>query len=88
MSPELETLDQLLGGRLSLSIVRKLYPDEKAFQAGILGLLDAGDVRLLAGDGSEVAPWHQKELFATGNIVHERPTLTLEITQQGICKLS
>jgi len=35
MTPELETLDQLLGGDLSLAIVRQLYSDDEAFKRGV-----------------------------------------------------
>jgi formylmethanofuran dehydrogenase subunit E len=31
MSPELETLDSLLGGELSLAVIRALYPDAEAY---------------------------------------------------------
>ena len=31
MSPELETLDQLLGGDLPLTVIRKLFPDAERF---------------------------------------------------------
>ncbi len=44
MSAELETLDQLLGGVLSLAVIRNLYPDGDAFRRGVFGLLSSGDV--------------------------------------------
>jgi len=39
MSPELETLDQLLGGPMPLPVIRRLYPDYRAFANGTLALL-------------------------------------------------
>jgi len=36
-SPELETLDQLAGGDLSLAVVASFYPGHEAFKKGILG---------------------------------------------------
>ena len=63
MSPELETLDQLLGGDLPIGTLRKLYPDSGSFNHGIVGLLNNEDVRLLASDGSEVPSWRWRELF-------------------------
>ena len=43
MSPELETLDQLLSGELPLSVVCKLYPDVDTFLSGVYGLLKSGE---------------------------------------------
>jgi hypothetical protein len=54
MTPEIETLDQLLGGDLSLKIVRTLYPDANAFKRGVSGLVSCGDVRLLMIDQTAV----------------------------------
>ena len=39
MSPEIETLDQLLGGEMPLSAIRQLYPDQSGFEGEMLGLL-------------------------------------------------
>jgi hypothetical protein len=83
MSPELETLDQLLGGNLSLEIVRKLYPDAESFKRGVLGLLSSGDVRILTIDQDEVPKWHWKELFVDGTVMKDLGCLRLAITAQG-----
>jgi hypothetical protein len=39
MSPELETLDQLLGSDLPLEVIAKLFPSEEDFGQGVLGPL-------------------------------------------------
>jgi hypothetical protein len=88
MSSELETLDQLLGGNLSLNVVRMLYPDEEAFSRGVLGLLSCGDVRLLATDGAEVPRWQWQELFVDGAIRGKLEQLQLQITDQGIQRIA
>jgi hypothetical protein len=36
MSPELETLDQLAGGDMSLAVIRRLYPDVDRFVMAFL----------------------------------------------------
>jgi hypothetical protein len=54
MSPELETLDQLLGSDLLLGVVQRLYPDATAFKRGVLGLITCGDVCLFTTDEIEV----------------------------------
>lgn len=42
MSPELETLDQLAGGDMPLSLIHGLYPDDAGFICGLSGLLKGG----------------------------------------------
>ena len=58
MSPELETLDQLSGGDLSLAVILGLYPDEERFTRAILAMLNAGELRLLTAGEVEV-PHHR-----------------------------
>jgi hypothetical protein len=83
MSVELETLDQLAGGDLRLSIIRRLYPDDKAFSRGVLGLLSCCDVRLLTADAIEVPAWRWRELFVEGSVLKELDRYWLTITDQG-----
>jgi len=77
MSPELETLDQLLGGSLQLAVIRGLYSDDFAFARGIHGLLAAGDVRLSDG-ATEVPQWQWGQALA-GDLAG----LRLDITSAG-----
>jgi len=46
-APELETLDQLLGCDMPLTVIAKLYSSAEAFRKGVTGLLSCGDVLLL-----------------------------------------
>lgn len=87
MTPELETLDQLLGGNLSLTVVRNFYPDIQSFTGGILGLLRCGDVILKTVQEAEVPSWRWRELFVDGTIAEELNNLQLEITEQGAQKV-
>lgn len=78
MSPELETLDQLLGGDLPLQVIAGLYPDDARFVYGLSGLLGSGEVLLVRADGAELPEWQwQKELAAPTTDVLVR------ITQAG-----
>ncbi len=86
MSPELETLDQLRGGDLSLTIVRTLYPSDEAFQKGIAGLLSSGDVSLIDNDRTEVPAWAWLRLLADLP-AREAKDLKLRITPQGTQKI-
>ena len=83
MSPELETLDQLLGGNLPLAVIRNLYPDAEAFRRGVLGLLTSGDVVLRTAQETDVPRWRWRELFVDGRIADELNNFRLEITDQG-----
>lgn len=87
LSPELETLDQLLGGDLSLALIRTLYPSDISFLQGILGLMSSGDVRLLSHDGNDVPEW-QWRTFVTQLVVP--PTINdlhLRITDLGVRRI-
>ena len=87
MSPELETLDQLLGSDLSLAVVLRLYPDARAFKLGVLGLIACGDVCLLSSDDREVPLWHCRELFADETVMQEVEQMKLRITAQGALRI-
>jgi hypothetical protein len=88
MTPELETLDQLLGGDLPLRVVRDLYPDLDHFRRGVLGLLTCGDVRLLKTDETEVPSWRWRELFAGGGGAIELANMKLRITAEGTRRIT
>jgi hypothetical protein len=88
MTPELETLDQLLDGDLSMKVIRTLYPDADAFKRGVFGLLSCGDVRLLMIDQSEVPKWRWRELFAEGTAIDEIGEMKLSITDQGLRRIA
>jgi len=64
MSPELETLDQLQGGELHLSIVATLFPSTAAFRRAVMGLLSCGDVILKTNQGRQLPRWEWERLFA------------------------
>jgi hypothetical protein len=74
MSPELETLDQLLGGDLSAAVVLGLYADAAAFRRGAGALLKCGDVALLC-DGIEIPAWQWPALLS-GDLAGLRFRLT------------
>jgi hypothetical protein len=88
MSPELEALDQLLGGEsIPLATIRALFPNADTFIPGILGLLRNGDVRLLEKAETEVPRWRWRELFGDGSVQVELNAFQLEITEQGVRRM-
>jgi len=86
-APELETLDQLLGGDLPLTIIVKLFPSKEHFSRGVLGLLRCGDVFLLDASGAEITYWSWRELFDQGKVFEELKDWKLTLTPQGARKV-
>jgi hypothetical protein len=87
-SPEVETLDQLLGGDLSLTIIRRLYPDDPSFLRGVHALLQCGDANLLATDQTPIPKWRWRQLFVEGKALEESNQLTLSLTDHGCQRIS
>lgn len=83
LSPELETLDQLAGGDLSLAVVASFYPGLEGFKKGVLGLLGEGDVVLLDSEGRDVPQWRWRELFSEAGLTQALREFRLRITPQG-----
>ena len=86
-APELETLDQLIAGKMPLVVIQKIFPTDLTFIQGIRGLLTNGDVRLLASDSAEVPKWRWRELFDERNAIKEMPHFWLEATEQGLRRI-
>ncbi len=87
-APELETLDQLLGGDMPLTVIAKLYSSAEAFRKGVTGLLSCGDVLLLDADGISVPTWRWREVFASGSDAEQLGHFSLRLTPQGEKKVS
>ena len=87
-SPELETLDQLLGGEQSLQAIRPLYPDDERFLKGLSRLVSSGDLRLLTSEGAEVPAWQWHTLFVKGSLLLELDRFRLKLTVRGARKIS
>ena len=84
-SPEMGTLDQLLGGDMPLKVIRAIFPSAAGFSRGIVGLLASRDVRLLQ-DSVEVPEWRWRTLFADGADIAD--TLILSLTESGAKKIA
>jgi hypothetical protein len=82
MSPELETLDQLLGGDLPLPIIRGLFGEESRFVRAIEAMLEAGEVRLIEGDDTDVSRWRWREVLTT-----PAANTRLSITEAGVRRI-
>ena len=88
MSPELETLDQLLAGLLSLKTVLSVYPSESAFLRGVSGLLASGDVWLQLSNGSTLPDHEWRRVFRDRTVLNNLGNFQLEITDQGARRIA
>lgn len=61
MSPELEMLEQLLGGDLSAAVVRSVFDDEQRFVRAALAMLNAREINLLDRYGNGIPGWKWAE---------------------------
>jgi len=86
-APELETLDQLLGGDMSVTVIAKLYPTPEAFRKGILALLSCGDVVLLDANGNAVPTRRWREIFPDGSDTEQLEHFRVRVTPQGAKKI-
>ena len=80
MNPELETLDQLLGGDLPLTVIRSLFDDDSRFARAIRMMLDDGEVQLLTSDGDKVERWRWPDVLAP---MADKSGYRLDITSLG-----
>ena len=87
-SAEIETLDQLLGGELRLSVVRQFYPSDERFCRGVLGLLQGGEVRLFDQGHAEVPSWRWRPLLERGEALPELESFTLQVTPIGAARVT
>jgi hypothetical protein len=65
MSPELETLDQLLGGDAPLSLIRDLYENPEHFTRAMIAMLEAAEVRVVGSDGIEIPRWRWHDVLSS-----------------------
>lgn len=87
-SPELETLDQLLGGDMPVSVIARVFPSSESCREGLLGLLHEGDVILLNAHDEETRQWQWRELFSTSDWLQRLSTYRLRVTAQGAKKVA
>ncbi len=88
MSPELDTLDQLLGGDMPLSIIRGLFSDGQRFVRSIQAMLTTGEVRLVFPNGSEVPHWNWRAVLAGAATASSPSKVLLSITDVGYNRIA
>lgn len=86
MSPELETLDQLLGGDMLLTIIYGLFPNHEHFCKAIVAMVQDGEVYLQATDGTEIPFWSLRLLLMKDITMLEGIRIT--ITDKGAARIA
>jgi hypothetical protein len=88
MSPELEVLDQLLGGDLPLRLIRRIVDDDARFVEAVLALLRSGDVCLLGPDGNAVPSRQWRDELTAAISDGDADSHRLDITAQGVQRVA
>ncbi len=78
MSPELEALDQLLGGDLPASMIQRLFADNDHFLTAMCAMLTAEEIRLVNTDRTAIQRWEWSHALAM-----QCDSLRFEITDAG-----
>lgn len=84
-SAELETLDQLLGGEMSLAVIREVFENNEHFERAILAMLHNQDIRLFRTDWSEIASWEWSRILGDSGSWGSHH---LSLTNQGAKRVS
>src|ERR1700681_486997 len=87
IAPELETLDQLLGGAMPIHIIRGLFPDSDRCHRALDAMMRTGDVELLDRDGRVVPYWRFREMTADVSFWDTDSVHRLAITDKGVRRI-
>jgi hypothetical protein len=88
MTPELEVLDQLLGGDLSLAVIADLFPSQANCRQAIGAMVKAGDVCILDAEGEALPAWRYRELENAPDTWSRTTPYQLSITENGAKRVS
>lgn len=83
MSPELEVLDQLIGGDLSLDVIAGLFPEEDHCRRAVQAMLHSGYVLVLDEKGLSIPEWRYLELRDQSEIWKRGTPYRMSITDAG-----
>jgi hypothetical protein len=83
MSPELEVLDQLVGGDLSLAVIAGLFADQEHCRRAIDAMVTSGEVHVLDAGGAVLPAWRYRELQYAQDTWSKATPYRLAITEMG-----
>jgi hypothetical protein len=88
MAPELEVLDQVLGGDLSLDLIAGLFLEPARCRIAVDAMLRAGDVTLLDASGETLPTWTFRKLQHDPAIWVQGTPYRLSITEVGAGRIT
>lgn len=87
MSPELEVLDQLLGGDLPLNVITGLFSDPEHCRLAIGAMLSDGEIRILDSTKQPILFWRYHELESERSFWDEGTPYLVSITETGVRRI-
>jgi hypothetical protein len=88
MTPEIEVLDQLLGGDLPLNVIDSLFSERSRCQRAIFEMLRSGEVTLLDPEGNNVPTWRYRDLQEQPDFWIKGTRYRIAITDKGARRVS
>lgn len=88
VSQELEVLDQLISGSLSLAIIADLFPDRDRCRRALGAMVKCGEVRIVDAAGEALPQWRYREVESAPDTWSKGTPYRLEITDFGIKRIS
>jgi len=83
MTPEIEVLDQLLGGDLPLNVIAGLFPSLSLCQTALSSMVLDGQVNVLDPSGSVIPAWRLRELWAECESWRAGTEYRVTVTDEG-----
>jgi hypothetical protein len=83
MSPELELIDQLLGGDLPLPVVCGLFTDDDRARRALRSYVSKGVISLTTGKEGVLPQWKCDELFRDAEPLAEHVEIRVLLTREG-----
>ena len=88
MTPELEVLDQLLGGDLPVNVIAGLFSESGRCRKAIGAMLHQGENLLLDPSDSPLSVWRYRELQSNNDFWSEGTLYRLSITEIGVKRIA
>ena len=82
-APELEVLDQLLGGPMPLQVIAGLFPNREHCHRAISAMLKDGQIEILDREGHPLPFWHFREESVLPGFRDRGTGFQAEITEKG-----
>jgi hypothetical protein len=83
--PEMETLDQLLGGPVPLSVIRRVFEDDDHFRVAVFAMLQAKDVKLSRAEETAIQSWKWMDVL---NEPDDWLSYDLSLTASGMKRIA